>query len=158
MCIFMLRMHFCIDFITRSMNKIIRPVVEITYDKLIAVYRCRNNKSKTRNILWKLSRTQAIELFKGQCHYCDVPPSSKCNAYITTKRYRIKNHERADEGWVIYNGIDRVDSSGDYEMDNVVSCCTKCNKAKNNLSKQEFENWIERMTAYAEKTWWHGKT
>ena len=35
-------------------------------------------------------------------------------------------------------GIDRIDSSGIYEEDNVVSCCATCNYMKNTLRVDDF--------------------
>ena len=35
-------------------------------------------------------------------------------------------------------GIDRVDNTKGYSVDNLVPCCTDCNKAKNALSQEQF--------------------
>ena len=40
------------------------------------------------------------------------------------------------------NGLDRVDSSKGYSIDNCVSCCKVCNYAKHVQSKEEFKNSI----------------
>lgn len=37
-----------------------------------------------------------------------------------------------------FNSIDRLDSSGDYSPNNVVSCCSMCNIMKNRFSPVEF--------------------
>jgi len=39
-------------------------------------------------------------------------------------------------------GLDRVDSSVGYTMDNIVSCCTICNKMKLAMTKEE---WLDNM-------------
>jgi len=57
-------------------------------------------------------------------------------------RRGIKN----SEFW--YNGLDRVDSSKHYTLDNVVPCCTVCNRAKSNLTVADFYDWIAQLTAY----------
>jgi len=41
-----------------------------------------------------------------------------------------------------YTGIDRVDNKKGYVVDNVVSCCTICNRVKNNMSYIDFKKWI----------------
>ena len=41
-------------------------------------------------------------------------------------------------GSVVYNGIDRVDSTVGYEPYNVVSACKVCNKCKSSMSYDEF--------------------
>lgn len=42
-----------------------------------------------------------------------------------------------------YNGIDRIDSNKGYLMDNVVPCCTHCNRAKMDRSVEDFKKWIK---------------
>ena len=44
-----------------------------------------------------------------------------------------------------YNGIDRVDNKIGYELDNCVSCCIKCNKAKSYFGQDEFLNHIKKI-------------
>lgn len=39
-------------------------------------------------------------------------------------------------------GLDRVDSSVGYKIDNLVSCCTTCNKMKLDLEEEE---WLNKM-------------
>ncbi len=45
----------------------------------------------------------------------------------------------------IGGGIDRVDSSFGYEAKNLVPCCSKCNYAKRDMSREEFLTWIEAV-------------
>lgn len=59
---------------------------------------------------------------------------------------------RYNDDVLLYNGIDRVDSSLGYTVDNVVPCCKLCNQAKNNLSKQEFVDWVKRVYDHIHKT------
>lgn len=42
------------------------------------------------------------------------------------------------------HGIDRKDSSVGYTRSNCRPCCTICNIAKNNMSENEFKEWIVR--------------
>lgn len=42
-------------------------------------------------------------------------------------------------------GLDRVDSSRGYSVDNVVPCCTTCNIMKSNLSVGHFLNHISKI-------------
>lgn len=69
---------------------------------------------------------------KQECHYCGSSPIAYCK----------KPGSR--EG-LMYNGIDRVDSSRGYTADNVVTCCKFCNLAKNRWDVQEFEAWLGRV-------------
>jgi hypothetical protein len=46
---------------------------------------------------------------------------------------------------ILHNGIDRVDSSAGYTVDNSAPCCKTCNAAKRSLSVQEFLAWVESV-------------
>ena len=43
------------------------------------------------------------------------------------------------------NGVDRIDSSLGYTIDNCVACCDKCNYAKHDLSTEDFKEWIIKI-------------
>ena len=51
-----------------------------------------------------------------------------------------------------YSGIDRVDSNIGYEINNVVSCCNICNRAKSNMKLDEFNEWRMKLAKYALET------
>lgn len=84
-----------------------------------------------------------LEYFKSlinqPCAYCGA---IKDNCY-TQNQYAIKV--------LLYNGVDRVDSTGDYTEDNTVSCCGKCNAAKSNRDSQFLNSaWLnDRILAMA---------
>ena len=44
----------------------------------------------------------------------------------------------------MHNGIDRVDSTMGYAIDNCVPCCKTCNIAKHTMTTIEFAGWINR--------------
>jgi hypothetical protein len=46
-----------------------------------------------------------------------------------------------------YNGLDRIDNAKPYTMENVVPCCATCNRAKLNLTVEEF---LARIKSIAE--------
>lgn len=49
------------------------------------------------------------------------------------------------------NGIDRIDSNGDYSIDNVVPCCKNCNYAKNSLTQKDFLQHINKIYNYQQE-------
>ena len=49
-----------------------------------------------------------------------------------------------------YNGIDRVDSSKGYLPNNVVACCTTCNRMKLDHSRNEFITHLKSIIAHLE--------
>lgn len=88
--------------------------------------------AKTRGYLWDLSREVVRTLTKGSCFYCGEPPAQI-------------QHGQSYTGDYVYNGIDRVDNALGYISDNVVSCCKRCNRAKDTRSVREFREWIDQV-------------
>ena len=86
-----------------------------------------------RGLSFELSGAQALELFSADCFYCGSAPS---------------NVHRYLAGSFVYNGIDRLDNSRGYTVDNCVPCCAICNKAKNALGYQEFVAWLRKAGAH----------
>ena len=91
--------------------------------------------AKIRGIEWKLTEEQFGELTQKNCYYCGVKP----NQIARSSRNRKSN------GDYVYNGLDRVDNIKGYTIDNVVPCCKQCNTSKNNLTLQDFKNWVVRV-------------
>lgn len=88
--------------------------------------------AKRRGLEWNLTNEQIIVLIKEDCHYCGSPPSN------------ILSHPSLN-GSYTYTGIDRVDNDIGYFLDNVVSCCDFCNRAKKQMSVEEFQEQIKRI-------------
>jgi 5-methylcytosine-specific restriction endonuclease McrA len=42
-------------------------------------------------------------------------------------------------------GLDRVDNDQGYNTNNVVSCCSVCNRAKDTMGQADFLIWIEKV-------------
>jgi hypothetical protein len=86
---------------------------------------------------FELTEEQFIGITQKDCFYCGTRPNNIAK--------RILLNQRKDSDDFIYNGIDRVDNTKDYTIDNVVPCCKICNFAKRNMSLKDFKNWIERV-------------
>lgn len=97
------------------------------YNKRIAAY---ISKAKKHGLEWNLTYEDCVCLFSLSCTYCGIASSN----HVT-----YKGEEK------FYNGIDRIDSNKGYTKDNVTTACVTCNKAKNDLSLEEFINWIARI-------------
>lgn len=78
-----------------------------------------------------------IAISKKPCFYCgDIGVQmAKDNANGTLITDTIIN----------FNGIDRVDSTKGYYLNNVVSCCKHCNTAKNALTQEDFKALIRKI-------------
>ena len=108
----------------KSRHKIMKP--EAAFNTISSTY--KRNAFK-RNLCWDLSAEEALSLFKGDCHFCGLPPSN----LHKPKGYAQK-----------YSGIDRLNNADGYTPINTVSCCSICNHAKHTLSPEVFESWILR--------------
>jgi len=82
--------------------------------------------AKKRGHKWQLTREQVRHLTKQPCYYCGVEPS------------QIHQYRRSEP--YVYNGLDRVDNTKGYTIDNVVPCCFTCNTAKSTLAVSEFKS------------------
>jgi len=87
--------------------------------------------AKTRGIRWELTREEVRHFTKQPCAYCGIGPSQEKSG----KYY----------GTYTYNGLDRVDSNKGYVIDNIVSCCKRCNWAKGDMTTDEFYDWVARV-------------
>ena len=75
----------------------------------------------------RLTYDQFVEFTKiPECHYCGA-----------TLQWTA--HRRLGQGYP--TNLDRKDSAKPYTVDNVVVCCPRCNKAKNNLFT--YAEWVQ---------------
>jgi hypothetical protein len=79
-----------------------------------------------RSIKWNISENDWIKLATQNCYYCESKPKNIIKEY-----------------GFFYNGLDRIDPSIGYDLTNVVTCCKICNRAKSDLSQEEFYEWIK---------------
>lgn len=87
------------------------------------LYRQYINNAKTRNISFLINKDDFKKITKLNCYYCNIPPS--CN---------YRHHRTRKTLPYCYTGIDRIDNSKGYQLNNIVPCCTKCNNMKNSIS------------------------
>jgi hypothetical protein len=104
-----------------------KPNKQTAFKALLATYR---NNAANRGYQWNLTEFEFISLINDNCYYCGAKPNQV---------FRRDPHE------IIYNGIDRVDSSGDYSIENVVTACGDCNIAKKERPVKEFLEWVDRI-------------
>lgn len=82
------------------------------FNRLYSRYKGR---AVERGTLFELSKDEFRNLIVQSCYYCGKEPS------LVAKRSKSR---------FLYSGIDRVDSSRGYIVDNCVSCCIRCNRKK----------------------------
>ena len=96
----------------------------------------RNKKKGLPDRKFEITFEYFKELVHKPCHYCGVSHSV----------YNFHGHQ------LEVNGIDRIDSSVDYLLDNIVTCCSICNKAKNDLPIDEWNSWLQRIITFQQNS------
>jgi len=116
------------------------PVGEAAFNGLLLRMK---SAARKRGYEWRLSREQVFEITHRNCFYCGIEPRQE---YVT----------ESNTGTYIYNGIDRIDNSLGYIIDNVVACCGQCNFSKGNGAVGDFRDWIIRTYNHlCESSWKH---
>lgn len=86
-----------------------------------------------RGLEWSLTDDEFDILASSECFYCHRLPSNK-------------RASRKLNGSFTYNGIDRLDSKRGYKSTNVVACCKICNRAKSDMTYEQFTDWLHDVS------------
>lgn len=101
-----------------------------------------------KNLIIKRSRHMQKEYDVSYIDFCNIieQPCFYCGDKNTNyiQDYSSKGGFISD-AVLFYNGVDRVNSDLGYLNSNVVSCCKKCNMAKNNMPISEFKIWLNKI-------------
>ena len=84
----------------------------------------RINNYKRKNPLWGLTDLEAVELFHKPCYICSAEPQKGK-----------------------FNGIDRLDNSKGYTIENSYPCCWPCNYSKHDISLEMIKKLYELSAA-----------
>jgi len=98
----------------------------IVFNEMLSHYK---GGAKARNIEFLLNKSDFKKIIEGDCNYCGSPPKLKFSRNAKHS-YRV-------------NGIDRVDSSKNYSIENCVPCCSMCNLMKLDSTLEIFKNQIK---------------
>lgn len=101
---------------------------------ILATYRSRAKRKKTS---FTLSFLEFKSLILGDCFYCGK--SGGCYFKDPSPHH---TDEWRNKKQIEYTGIDRVDSNIGYSIDNCLTSCLVCNKAKNTMTFNEFCSWV----------------
>lgn len=85
-----------------------------------SIFRAR---AKQRKLRVGISLEEFLGLAPDPCFYC--------------------GRDRSDT-W----GLDRIDSAGEYTLNNVRPCCRTCNLAKNDMTVEEFRTWATALARH----------
>lgn len=98
-----------------------------------SIYRGYKRNAKNRNVSFDISLKEFSELTSQKCFYCGCEPNQK-----------YYGHKEAN-GYFLYNGLDRLDNTKGYTLENCVPCCGYCNWMKKDMTVEEFEGHIRRI-------------
>ncbi len=93
--------------------------------------------AEKRSLKYTLKTEEFNKIVTGQCVYCG---DSLTN---------VKKGQGKTSGDFHYTGIDRVDSSEGYTLENSVSCCWMCNNMKHTTGKEDFLKHIEKIYKFS---------
>ncbi len=93
------------------------------------LYKSYQSSAKSRKLDMDLTFEEFKNLTQQDCFYCGEKPSKVIHATAKTHEAQ-KNLYNRDVPVFIYNGIDRLDSSEGYTIENSVPCCNMCNMMK----------------------------
>lgn len=109
--------------LAQQLNEELGNIHECYKKRARAAYMVKYNKKYE----WKLTIEEAVALVaNGICSYCGVPYKNSLT-------------------------LDRLDSSGDYTMENVVPACLTCNVMKHDLTVEDFLNKVSMIAARFDK-------
>lgn len=100
----------------------------------LSLMRAYIGNARSRGLSWGLTKEDFRRLTSMDCHYCDAPP----RAVLRGGPY---------SGDYLYNGIDRVDNTRGYSLDNCVTACGSCNWWKRDTPYSEFVGQLDYVAA-----------
>ena len=118
-------------------------------------YQTIKYSARKRGHSCNLTQKQILLIGSSPCHYCGdldtfkkTAESYKTDCERTGSRF---DQDYYDAKLLNINGIDRVDNDKGYVKNNVVSCCSKCNRSKFRGTQEEFLAWAKRLVAHQVK-------
>lgn len=97
------------------------------------VLRYYKKNATRRGLSFNLTEEKFKEIIVLPCYYCNSDPQGFFK--------RVD-----DNGYFLYNGIDRINSFEGYKENNCLPCCVICNRAKSNMTYDEFIKYLDRLT------------
>jgi 5-methylcytosine-specific restriction endonuclease McrA len=92
-----------------------------------------------RDLQWALTKTEFKTFIQGVCYWCGIVGGTETKA----PRYGSQG-----DRFMRNNGIDRLDNAQGYTLQNCVTACKHCNLARNDMSIEEFKEWLKRAAEY----------
>ncbi len=100
------------------------------------IYRNYFKRAIEKNLEFNLDRIAFEKLILDKCYFCGTEPQNMIS---------LGHTGNSTNGQIKRNGIDRLDNSKGYTLENSVTCCTRCNYAKHTTDLQTFVKWSENL-------------
>lgn len=102
-----------------------------------ALWQDYRKSARNRNLEFSVSLNEFEYLTSQRCHYCNRPPQRTISVSSGSK--------------YTYNGIDRKDSNLGYVTGNMLPCCFPCNRAKSDMTYEEFLQYLDDLVSFRTK-------
>lgn len=102
------------------------------FPAVIKAFSSLRSNAKQRGINVEININQFYAIASQNCKWCGEPPS-------------IKTGSKDWQSSVLLNGIDRADNRRGYTIENSVSCCYNCNRAKSDLPLDLWFYWLSNI-------------
>ena len=99
-------------------------------------YNGYKSDTKRNNRKFNISFKKFMEMIQLKCHYCGSKPN-------------LKIFNKGKSRFKIVNGIDRINSNKGYLINNIITCCSKCNLMKNVFSVNDFLSHVDKIYKYS---------
>jgi hypothetical protein len=109
---------------------------ETTYNLLYGAYK---RGAISRGLDFELDMNQFKSFIDKNCYYCNSEPNNI---------YQVKNSKTGEIRAgipITYNGIDRLDNTKGYIINNCITCCETCNKMKHAHEYEVFLNHVKKI-------------
>lgn len=104
-----------------------------------SVFNNYKNRAKKRNLSFLLTQEEFLNIIQKPCVYC-----------LNEKTSYFKGKTKWEKDF-LYTGIDRINSNLGYEIGNVQPCCKICNRAKSDITEDEFYLWVKKVNEVIQK-------
>lgn len=115
------------SFRLRSQRHTPVPQINQVFNRLVVL------RAKKAGIPLEITVDDFEKIASQICFYCKRTPKE-------VNQFKIRKHINTTP--IFLNGIDRVDNTKGYTLDNSISCCTRCNYAKHTQTQEEFFEMI----------------
>lgn len=96
------------------------------------------NAKRAKELGFVLSKLEFEKICRTNCYYCGAAPQPRRNKYGSDRKGPLWAYD-------YLSGIDRLDNTKGYTLENAVACCGKCNIMKGSSTKAEFLAQAQRI-------------